>query len=69
MPFPRYSKEAGGGRDSEVRGRLLEEWIVANGMIVLNEPSEWYTFSGANGESDIDITLVKNAGLSWGHLV
>lgn len=54
-----YSKDGGGGRENELRGRLLEEWIVVNGMNVLNEPSEWYTFSGPNGQSDTDVTLVK----------
>ena len=40
-----------------MRGRSLEEWIVLNGMIVLNEPSELYTFSGKRGQSDINDTL------------
>ncbi|KMQ89014.1 reverse [Lasius niger] len=56
-----YSKGEGGSRDRELRGRVLEEWIVANGMNVLNEPSDFYTFSGPNGESDIDVTLVNDA--------
>ena len=41
-----------------MRGRILEEWIVLNGMIVLNEPNEFYTFSGMRGESDV--TLVND---------
>lgn len=45
-----YSKGGGGGRESELRGRVLEEWIIVNGITVLNEPSECYTFSGPNGE-------------------
>lgn len=53
-----YGKGRGGGRENEIR-RLLEKWIVANGMIVLNEPSEWFTFTGPNGQSDIDVTLTK----------
>jgi len=44
-----------------MRGRALGEWIVANGMNVLNVPSESFTFSGPNGESDIDVTLVNDA--------
>ena len=44
-----------------MRGRILEEWVIANGMIVLNEP-EFYTFSfilhGVRGESDVDVTLM-----------
>ena len=50
------------GRQSEANGRLLEQWIVGGGMHVLNEPSEWFTFSGPNGESDIDVTLTNEAG-------
>lgn len=54
-----YSKGGGRSRENEMRGRTLEEWVLANGMIVLNEPSEYYTFSGARGQSDIDVTLVS----------
>ena len=32
--------------------------MIANGMVVLNEPSEFYTFSGARGQSDVDVTLM-----------
>lgn len=56
-----YSKGGGRGRENELRGEVLEEWIVVNDMVVLNEPSEFYTFSGPNGESDIDVTLVNEA--------
>ena len=44
-----YSKGGSRSRRNEMRGRSLEEWIVLNGMIVLNEPSEFYTFSGMRG--------------------
>lgn len=27
--------------------------------MLLNEPSEFYSFSGPNGESDIDVTFVN----------
>lgn len=54
-----FSKGSSTGADREARGRILEEWIVVNEMIVLNEPSEYFTFSGSNGESDIDVTLVN----------
>ena len=42
-----------------MRGRVLEVWVIANGMIVLNEPSESYTFSGMRGESDVDVPLMN----------
>lgn len=38
--------------------KILEEWVIKNGMIVLNEPSEFYTFSGMRRESDINVTLM-----------
>ena len=33
-----FSKDGGRSRENEMRGRILEEWLIANGMIVLNEP-------------------------------
>ena len=33
---------------------------MLNGMIVLNEPSEYCTFSEMRGQSDIDVTLVND---------
>lgn len=53
------------GHTNEVNGRLLEEWVLEKNMNVLNEPSEWYTFSGPNGSSDIDVTLTNEAGLRF----
>ena len=44
-----FNKGGGRSRENEMRGRILEEWIVLNGTIVLNEPSELYTFSGIRG--------------------
>ena len=54
-----FSKDGGRSRENEMRGRILEEWVIANGMIVLNEPSESYTFSGMRGESDVDVPLMN----------
>ena len=33
---------------------------MLNGMIVLNDASEYYTFSGMRGQSDIDVTLMND---------
>ena len=44
-----FSKGGARSKENEMRGRILEEWIVLNGTIVLNEPSELYTFSGIRG--------------------
>ena len=52
----------GRGRISELNGRLIEEWLLERRMNVLNEPSEWFTFSGVRGESDIDVTITNEAG-------
>ncbi|CAK9827524.1 Retrovirus-related Pol polyprotein from type-1 retrotransposable element R1 (Fragment) [Anthophora retusa] len=56
-----YSKGGRPNSESDMRGRILEEWILANGMIVLNEPSECYTFESMVGQSDIDVTLVNES--------
>lgn len=45
------------GRSNAQRALSLEEYIVGSRMRVLNQPSEWYTFSGPTGQSDIDLTL------------
>ena len=50
-----FSKDGGRNRKNEMRGRILEEWVIANEMIVLNEPSESYNYSGMRGESDVDV--------------
>lgn len=55
-----FSKRIPRGRRGEARSVAMEEWIVGAEMEVLNEPSEWFTFSGPRGESDIDVTLVNN---------
>lgn len=44
-------------RRSAERGSLLEEAIFENGLIVLNKPSEAFTFNGPSGVSDIDVTM------------
>lgn len=33
--------------------------MIANGMIILNKPSEYYTFSRLREESDVDIILMQ----------
>lgn len=55
-----FSKGETRGRRNEVRGEILEEFLLGAGLDVLNQPSEWFTFVGANGSSDIDITVVND---------
>lgn len=51
------------------RGRKLEDLIAEMGLFVCNERSTLYTFSGVNGESNIDVTLTSETALreirSW----
>ncbi|CAB0035437.1 unnamed protein product [Trichogramma brassicae] len=53
-----YSKPSRRTRDNEERASKIEEWISANGVRVLNQPSEVYSFC-AQGMSDIDVTVCK----------
>ncbi|KAK9747042.1 Reverse transcriptase (RNA-dependent DNA polymerase) [Popillia japonica] len=55
-----HSKSVHRYGDAVERGREMEDVIVRRGLYVLSEPSEHYTFSGPNGESDIDVTLVND---------
>lgn len=59
------SKMRYASRESEVRGELLENLILQRGLLVLNEWSEYYTFSGMNGESDIDVTVMNDGGRGY----
>lgn len=54
-----FSKRTDGQRANAIRGIELAEWIVGRGLCVLNEPSAAFTFSGPNGESDIDVTVAN----------
>lgn len=56
-------------QETEDRGREVEQFILARDLIVLNRFSEDFSFSGGNGESDIDVTIVNGpawAGSEWG---
>uniref|UniRef100_A0ABD2W2A4 Endonuclease/exonuclease/phosphatase domain-containing protein n=1 Tax=Trichogramma kaykai TaxID=54128 RepID=A0ABD2W2A4_9HYME len=53
-----YSKPSRRTRDNEERASKIEEWMLANGVRVLNQPSEVYSFC-AQGMSDIDVTVCK----------
>ena len=54
-----FSKDGGCSRENEMHGSILDEWVIANGMVVLNELSEYYTFSGVRGQSDVDVCSVE----------
>lgn len=63
-----YSKGIVRGSPSFTRGLVFEEWLIGNGASILNEQSDWFTFSGPMGSSDIDVTFCNRAGdvLNWG---
>lgn len=44
-------------RDTDRRGEMVEEFIVANNLIVLNQPSIFTTYASPSGKSNIDVTL------------
>lgn len=59
-----------GGREGQTsranaRGEELCELFLANSMHVLNERSEFFTFDGPMGVSNIDVTAVNGAALRF----
>lgn len=56
-----HSKTRTRSRESERRGKELEEYILERGLTIVNEPSEYYTFCTVNGMSDIDVTLTSGS--------
>lgn len=60
MWFSKMSRHSS-GYQNHYRGEVLSEWCLSQGLNVLNEESEWFTFDGPRGCSDIDITLVNQA--------
>ncbi|CAB0033469.1 unnamed protein product [Trichogramma brassicae] len=63
-----FSKPSARSRDNRERAEELANWIGEKAMDILNAPTDAYTFSGAHGRSDIDVTLAKgwNGGdISW----
>ncbi|KAH8323026.1 hypothetical protein KR074_008687, partial [Drosophila pseudoananassae] len=60
--FSKLSRHAP-GHLNYARGETLAEWVITQEMQVVNEPSEWYTFDGPMGRSDIDVTLVNESAM------
>lgn len=70
MWFSKVCRHSSGYRNHS-RGEVLSEWMLSRCISAVNEPSEWYTFEGPNGVSDIDVTLTNSVALgvfnfSWG---
>lgn len=53
--------------DNHRRGEVFSEYLVARELHPLNVRSEWYTFTGPNGNSDIDVTVANGAAISSFH--
>lgn len=49
------------------KARPLEEMLLGNDMLVLNEPSCHFTYSGPAGQSDIDVSVGNSALARWEH--
>ncbi|CAB0033468.1 unnamed protein product [Trichogramma brassicae] len=63
-----FSKDARGRRRGEAgrRGETLAEFIIATDLLILNQPSQHFTFSGPRGQSDIDLSLARGwSGTTW----
>lgn len=56
-----YSKCVRSDRAQDARNSDIEEFIISSNLNVLNAPSQHFTFSTANGQSDIDLTLANDA--------
>jgi hypothetical protein len=42
---------------TDTRGEKIQEFVLSNNLTIINKPSNAFTFSTVNGESNIDITL------------
>ena len=65
-----HSKNVGASRNREIRGETLTEFLTHNNLNVVNMPSEFFTFSGPQGSSDIDLTitepgLIRDFSTTW----
>ena len=63
-----HSKNLQASRERDIRGDILADYIVESGLSVLNEESEFFTFAGPSGSSDIDVTLANlslEQSFSW----
>jgi len=46
-------------KQTNARGRILEEFLTSNQLHTLNEDSDYTTFSSTRGSSNIDLTIVN----------
>lgn len=40
---------------------LIENFIDFNGLFILNQPNDPYTFSSLNGDDNIDLTITSGS--------
>jgi len=46
-------------KQTNARGRILEEFLTSNQLHTLNEDSDYTTFSSTRGSSNIDLKIVN----------
>ncbi|CAB0034369.1 unnamed protein product [Trichogramma brassicae] len=63
-----FSKDASGRRRGEAgrRGEAPAKFAIATDLLILNQPSQYFTFSGPRGQSEIDLSLARGwRGSNW----
>jgi len=58
------SSEVWFSTQTDERGKLIEEFLLANRLFTVNEPDNPPTFCSTEGESNIDLTIVSESLLS-----
>lgn len=58
---PMWHSKRSRNDERAMRGREWMETILRHQLVVLNEPTDAYTFSSSMGQSDIDLTLPNQA--------
>lgn len=52
-----HSKNVGRSPEATSRGQKLEDWLDGKDWLILNQPADAYSFSGARGQSDVDVSM------------
>ena len=53
------------GDETNERGEKIEDFLGANGLMVVNEPSLLTTFASSRGTSNFDVTIVSGGVARW----
>ena len=52
-----HSEDLAESRNKEQGGDVLSEYLLRSDFVVVNSPSQYFTFAGLAGFSDIDLTV------------